>query len=469
MKRIILIIVLLAGINQLTNAQNIPLSSQYLVNKFYLSPSYAGVEDAIPVFLGYRNQWSGFPGAPITKMVNGNVPVLNKVGIGASIISDKTDIFNNFFAGLTYAYHMKIGEYQFVDFSLTGSAIENNIDFSKIIAEDPNDPYLNQKEKYNEMVFNAGAALLFRFSDFHAGISMPYIARNKSHYSTENNLDQYLIQRMIVFHGSYNLKLGADWQFEPFFVGRKSEFAPFNYDIAGLLRYKNAYWFGGLYRNSKDIVITAGMKLDERVVINYAYEWGKSKIAKNSDGTHEITLGFYIGKDAKKKQEEQLKKEKVFTKATKDFQEELIEQKKQKEVLNEKVDSLYARLYAAEKQINNMKTTQVEITETEPVVIDKTTKKKEVKPKVKKGEKVDKAVLGKYFVVVQSFGVKANAERAQTTWEEKGYNVTIVYSNIRDKYYISAGKFNSKKEATKLKNSIKDKGIDCWIYHFLPE
>lgn len=465
MKRIILIVVLFTGLTQFIKAQNIPLSSQYLVNKFYLSPSFAGTEDAIPLFLGYRNQWRDFPGAPITKFANANVPLFKNVGVGANLISDKTDIFSHTFFSLTYAYHLRLGDYQFIDFGLTGSGIENNIDFSKITIEDPNDPLLLEKEKYTDIAFNAGASIVFRFNNLHFGVNAPYLLRNKTQYSNENNLDQYMIHRLFVFHGSWNIKFGDDWAFEPFFVGRKTEYTPFCFDAAGLLRYKDMIWLGGFYRNSKEIGINAGFKLNERVLLNYTYEFGNSKIADNSNGTHDITLGFYINKDMKKKQEEQLKKELIFSKATKDFQDELNNQKKQNEVLNEKVDSLYKRLYNAEKQIKDLKRAPYQ---EQPQVPEKPGTKKTEKPTPqKKIEGVENAETGKYYVVLGSFSIVENAKKDVTNWEEKGFKVNITYSPVTEKYLITAGKFKTKADANKMREKVKAKGIECWIYHFL--
>ena len=463
---------MLSGLTQMIQAQNIPLSTQYLVNKFYLSPAFAGIDDAIPVFVGYRNQWRDIPGAPLTKFVNANIPANNNVGIGASLISDQTDIFNNTFFSLSYAYHLRLGDYQFIDFALTGSGIENNIDFAKIVVEDPDDPMIQDKQKYTDMAFNAGASIAFRFNGLQIGVSAPYLLRNKTQYANDNNLTQYMTHRLFIFHGSYNIPINDDWAIEPFFVGRKMEFSPFNFDAAALIKYKDAVWLGGFYRNSKDIGVNAGFKLNERIIFNYSYEFGNSKLAANSSGTHDITLGFNINKDFKKKQEEQLKKELIFSKATKDFQDELNNQKKQNEVLNEKVDSLYKRLYAAEKQINDMKKAPYHETEAPPAQErpkknDKTTPKTE--KTTKKVEGVDNAEPGKYYLVIESFAIKENAQKAISVWEDKGYKVTIIYSTVRDKFYIITGKYKTKGEAQKQKEKIKGKGIDCWVYHFLPK
>ena len=47
-------------------AQQNPQFSQYLQNSLILNPAIIGAEDITEFTLGYRNQWTGFEGAPRT-------------------------------------------------------------------------------------------------------------------------------------------------------------------------------------------------------------------------------------------------------------------------------------------------------------------------------------------------------------------------------------------------------------------
>ncbi len=66
MKIIIRILLLLSFVLTMFGAvaQQIPNSNQYLVNRYLLSPSFAGSSETSQVFIGYRNSWSSFIDAP---------------------------------------------------------------------------------------------------------------------------------------------------------------------------------------------------------------------------------------------------------------------------------------------------------------------------------------------------------------------------------------------------------------------
>ena len=100
-KRIFLI--LIAGVTTANLwTQTLPLTNQYLVNRYVLSPSYAGLDDGVKIFASYRDQWVDFKGAPVTKIVNIHSPVGNNIGVGGQIISDREGIFERLFGTLSY-------------------------------------------------------------------------------------------------------------------------------------------------------------------------------------------------------------------------------------------------------------------------------------------------------------------------------------------------------------------------------
>ena len=52
--------------------QQLPLSNQYLVNPFSISPSFAGHNQNYEAFIDYRQNWASIDGAANTKIINVN-------------------------------------------------------------------------------------------------------------------------------------------------------------------------------------------------------------------------------------------------------------------------------------------------------------------------------------------------------------------------------------------------------------
>ena len=83
--------------------------SQNMFNKLAFNPGFAGMTHGQCISMIYRNQWVGFPGAPVTTMLNLNsyVPVI-KGGVGFTAAEDKLGNEKNFSAELSGSHHFNI-------------------------------------------------------------------------------------------------------------------------------------------------------------------------------------------------------------------------------------------------------------------------------------------------------------------------------------------------------------------------
>jgi type IX secretion system PorP/SprF family membrane protein len=69
-------------------------------------------------------------------------------------------------------------------------------------------------------------------------------------------------------------------------------------------RYKKRYWAGCSYRYQDAIVLMAGMELKSGLRLGYSYDITTSPLAKYSNGSHEVMVGysFSLSVDKKTKQ-----------------------------------------------------------------------------------------------------------------------------------------------------------------------
>ena len=61
---------LFVAICLLGSAQQLAQYSQYVFNQFSVNPAVAGSKDCLDMRLGYRQQWVGLEGAPVTGWVS---------------------------------------------------------------------------------------------------------------------------------------------------------------------------------------------------------------------------------------------------------------------------------------------------------------------------------------------------------------------------------------------------------------
>ena len=104
LKKIIFIGILLL-IGSKSEAQQLPIYSQYMFNDYVINPGVAGTLDYIPLKMTYRNQWTGFNGAPKTVTFTGHSPLSDHIGMGTMLYSDVTGPISN--SGLQLSYNFR--------------------------------------------------------------------------------------------------------------------------------------------------------------------------------------------------------------------------------------------------------------------------------------------------------------------------------------------------------------------------
>ena len=92
--------------------QSFPQFSQNVFSYLTVNPGYAGNTGEINSFLGQRNQWLGFEGAPATTVfgVDKEVNLFgSESGIGISGFNDQIGEFKTFSASFNYAKRWDVG------------------------------------------------------------------------------------------------------------------------------------------------------------------------------------------------------------------------------------------------------------------------------------------------------------------------------------------------------------------------
>ena len=177
MKKIYTLIILAVfGLSNLVQAQQYPYYYQYLLNKYSLSPAYAGVYGITEGYLGYRHNMINVDYGPRTMMFNINTPVAKKSGVGLSVMNDKADIFNNLYVSGSYAYHLQVAKDHFVDFAVNAGFNQKKIDFSGALSHplvDPNDPLFQGKSKITSTALEFGGGLMYRWKALNVGVNVP--------------------------------------------------------------------------------------------------------------------------------------------------------------------------------------------------------------------------------------------------------------------------------------------------------
>lgn len=282
-------VVLLLSIVSTTNAQQDPQYTQYMYNQAVINPAYAGSRESLSITALYRNQWTGFDGAPKTITFSGHSPVGEKVGLGLSVISDQHGPVkeNNIYADFSYTIGLG-GVHKLAFGAKAGITIHDIALQSEVVTQFPNDPLF--AEDVSTSTPNAGFGMFFYSDKYYVGLSMPnmlesvHLDRDGREYGTEKQ--HYFVTAGYVFQLSTNTK------FKPSFLVKSAFDAPLSYDINANFLFYDRFEVGASYRAEDSFSGLVNFGITRNVRIGYAYDHILTDISEAATSSHEVFLQF---------------------------------------------------------------------------------------------------------------------------------------------------------------------------------
>ncbi len=292
MKRLIIIIVLLILGFEYSNAQQLPQFTQYMYNTIAVNPAYAGSRGALSIVGLNRNQWAGFDGGPQTQTLSIHSPLRNeKIGLGLSLINDKSGFENFTYVYADFSYTIKASEDLKISFGLKGG-----MTYYKLAEELYNLTEVNQDsyfdERLNRWNSNFGAGVLVHSDKWYFGLSLPKLINHDL-----NNLTDYAALETVHYYGigGYVFDLSKSLKLKPSFMLKYTKGAALSTDLTANLLFDEKFWLGGSYRiNGEQRAIGAlvDFQVSEQFRIGYTYEIPTGEIRPYTTGSHEILLMY---------------------------------------------------------------------------------------------------------------------------------------------------------------------------------
>lgn len=324
MRRILLFLAIGIGVFS-AKAQDIPQYSLYMTNNFLINPAIAGIENFADLKVGYRNQWSGFEGAPTTTYVSFHAPLLgdkrNKYryqkneqpqtgndrfsankkrlhgasiarhGLGGLLLIDKIGAFEKLQISATYAHHISLTKNLNLSAGLSAGYIRNSVNIGQINFGTP-DNVTGHNLSSNGLSLSVGTWLYS--SNFYIGVSS--IQRFANDITLESGSLSFGKRHYLITSG-YKFSFGRKFTAIPsVLVKYASDDAALAADFNVLFEYNNRIWAGATYRHSDALGYVVGFDISNFLDLEYAFDYTTSDLSNYSNNTHEITLGFKIGR-----------------------------------------------------------------------------------------------------------------------------------------------------------------------------
>jgi len=316
-KALLIIVALLLAVRM--DAQDLPIYSQYLFNKYLINPAVAGSDGYTSINLTTRQQWTGYQGAPQTYSLSMQGRVLKqkylikdnlfnkkifkphtegKVGLGGTVFSDINGLVRRTGFSTSYAYHIWLQGGTQLSFGLAFTGYHYKIDQRQIQFEDPDEPWLNTDFRKGIFVpdFNFGAYLLNR--KFAIGFSAQELMEGFIRAGSQAYRD-LKIQRTYYLFGNYDIEPDNKTLIQPSLLLKMSEQLRPQADIGLTWSYDNRIWLGGTFRTGSAIIANVGVRRD-RLFFGYSFDFTLQKIQMSTYGSHEFIMAVRFGDTPRK-------------------------------------------------------------------------------------------------------------------------------------------------------------------------
>jgi type IX secretion system PorP/SprF family membrane protein len=289
MKKLILIFVLFTSLAGF--AQQDVLFSQYMFNKLLVNPGYAGSREVFSADAVYRNQWTGFEGAPKTIALSMHTPLrYDHIAVGGYIYSDKIGPQVNQGALLSYAYRVNLPKGK-LSFGLQAGVKYNDINWDMIDLEDADLSF--QGNPKSKVTPDANFGIYYYTNRMFAGVSSTQLLQNEYGMVTVDGEKTYS-KLLRHFYGMAGVAVPISDQvvFRPSVLVKYVKDAPWQMDLNASFLLNDLFWLGMSYRTDGDLVFLTEFNISRKYRLGYSYDVNvKDRIHYNS-GSHEIRLGI---------------------------------------------------------------------------------------------------------------------------------------------------------------------------------
>lgn len=278
-------------------AQLQTLSSHYYLNQLSFNPAAAGTDGGVNIFLNYRAQWVGIPGAPHTQTLAADMslPMISS-GAGFTVTNDMIGAERHTSVRLDYAYMMDLGRKYSISFGVAGGISNTSIDGTKLTTPEGSDDFLPTGK---ESLIRPDLALGVQVKGEHltAGISYNNLIGKATIDGAEASLDTKYGSYFNVF-AAYELIFGQRFALEPSILVR-TDFTKWQTDVGALFSYNSFLFSGVFFRGYNNLSIdafyaTVGLKPVGKFAIFYSYDLGLNALNDVQNGSHEVSIKVFI-------------------------------------------------------------------------------------------------------------------------------------------------------------------------------
>ncbi|MDO5980219.1 type IX secretion system membrane protein PorP/SprF [Flavivirga spongiicola] len=277
----------------LVKAQQDPNYTMYMYNMNLINPAYAGANETTDLGINIRSQWSNVKGAPQTQSFIFGTPVGKNVGLGLSVISDKTFIEKQTSIAIDFSYHLKLNETHdlYLGVKAGFNSYDANTDGLVTYGVMPDPKLMNLNGRFNP---NFGTGVYLKHEDYFVSLSIPKIL-SPDRLEEDNGVATVGADRKHLYlAGGYHFILSENTILKPSVLFRYVNASPLSVDLTAILELNSNFNLGAAYRVNESISGLVIFKASKTMQIGYAYEVSENDVRYVDNGTHEIMFNLKL-------------------------------------------------------------------------------------------------------------------------------------------------------------------------------
>lgn len=301
MKRILITTIVLFGwVGQMMAQQDVQYT-QFMFNKLYFNPAYAGGKEHTSLAAIFRKQWIGIEGAPESATLSLNAPVWNKrMGIGFNLTNDRIGLTDRWNFDVSYAYRIKLKNESTLSIGMRGTLNYMTIRWDKSELTQANDPTVPAGVS-SKVVPNFGAGVFYQARQWYVGFSVPRIFRNRIDFNDNaNSTIEPELQQHYFLMGGLSLDIAKNVQLQPNLLLKYVPNTPFDADINVSFVFFEKILLGVTYRLGDSVDGLLQWRIVPQLALSVSYDFTLTPLQQYNSGSFDVMLEYCFFKKAKR-------------------------------------------------------------------------------------------------------------------------------------------------------------------------
>jgi type IX secretion system PorP/SprF family membrane protein len=281
-------------------AQQLPHYTQWASHQLSLNPAHAGIKPCIDIHSLYRNQWTGFDGAPKSGFFTASAPISTaqkklfspRYGLGARLETDKIGQFSSNRFNIAFASHFNFSKLTRLSLGIYAGIVQMGYDPSNATTIQP-DPTVMSETNY--VAPDASFGAWWNGENYYFGLTVQNLIASKW-----NNIGTSSYYRLhSTLNGGFRYAFSKSVTLLPAFLLKIPPGGTLALDLNFLLDFNNTVGFGLGYRNTDALLFLVNFKLLDQLSVHYSFDFTTSPLRSNNTYSHEISLSYTTCKSKK--------------------------------------------------------------------------------------------------------------------------------------------------------------------------